>query len=158
MLEKIISGGQTGVDRAALDWAIDQGIAHGGWCPKDRRAEDGVIPERYDLQETPRRRYDQRTRWNVRDADATLIVTLTEDLLGGTLLTRQYGFAIKKPCLHVFPGIAWRDAIAAFCGTHVIRILNVAGPRRSSAPGIEPFVHEALNCVLLTLRPTQRTP
>ena len=74
-IERIISGGQIGVDRAALDWAIAHNIQHGGWCPTGRRAEDGIIPERYRLREAPGRNYQQRTKWNVRDSDATLIVT-----------------------------------------------------------------------------------
>jgi hypothetical protein len=75
-IERIISGGQIGVDRIALDWAIAHGTQHGGWCPTGRRAEDGRIPDRYYLQETPSRNYEQRTKWNVRDSDATLIITL----------------------------------------------------------------------------------
>lgn len=143
-LQKILSGGQTGADRAALDWAINHDIPHGGWCPKGRRAEDGIIPERYCLKETPRSQYRQRTKWNVRDADATLIVTLTGDLAGGSLFTRQYAERIGRPCLHVVPGNDWCEKIKGFLDKHSIRILNVAGPRASSAPGIEQFVHEVL--------------
>ena len=74
LIHKIVSGGQTGVDRAAPDWAIAHGIEHGGWCPAGRRAQDGEIPDMYSLQQTPGRNYRQRARWNVRDSDATLIV------------------------------------------------------------------------------------
>ncbi|MCB1984487.1 MAG: hypothetical protein KDF49_03580, partial [Nitrosomonas sp.] len=70
MFKKIMSGGQTGADRAALDWAIAHNVSHGGWCPAGRRAEDGVIPSHYDLQETDSKEYKQRTKWNVRDSDA----------------------------------------------------------------------------------------
>jgi len=83
---KLISGGQTGVDRAALDVALALGLAVDGWCPKDRRAEDGVIPARYPLVETPERNYQVRTRRNVEDADGTLILNLGK-LDGGTALT-----------------------------------------------------------------------
>ena len=145
MIEKIISGGQTGADRAALDWAIKHGVPHGGWCPKGRRAEDGVIPEQYVLQETPQRRYQQRTRWNVRDADATLLVTLAKDLTGGSLVTYEYAKIIGKPCLHVFPGEKWPERLKAFLETNAVQILNVAGPRSSSAPGIEKFVSTVLD-------------
>lgn len=144
MIQKIISGGQTGADRAALDWAIESRIPHGGWCPKGRRAEDGVIPERYELQETPRCNYLQRTKWNVRDSDATLIVTLTRELTGGTLLTDQYARRMARPCLHVFPGDGWRERLKEFLETNRIQTLNVAGPRSSSAPDIDHFVHEVL--------------
>src|SRR5438105_4205172 len=87
-LTRLISGGQTGVDRAALDWAIDHGLEHSGWCPKGRKAEDGVIPAHYDLQETASGRYEPRTRANVMEADGTLILNLGE-LNGGTLLTAE---------------------------------------------------------------------
>jgi hypothetical protein len=136
--------GQTGADRAALDWAINHGIPHGGWCPKGRRAEDGIIPERYCLKETPQSQYRQRTQWNVRDADATLILTLTGQLTGGALFTRQCAERIGRPYLHVVSGDEWRDKIKVFLEKHSIRILNVAGPRASIAPGIEQFVQEVL--------------
>lgn len=107
-----------------------------------------MIPDRYGLQETPRRHYQQRTKWNVRDADATLIVTLANEVLGGTLFTSQYAAQTGKPCLHVFPDIGWRERVTAFCEAHVVRALNVAGPRASSASGIEPFVRDVLSLLL----------
>src|ERR1700754_3171011 len=83
----IISGGQTGADRAALDFALALGISHGGWCPRQRRAEDGVIPDQYLLSETPSSHYSQRTEWNVRDSDATVVFSIRSGLTGGTRLT-----------------------------------------------------------------------
>ena len=80
---KIVSGGQTGVDRAALDVARELSLACGGWCPRGRRAEDGAIPARYPLVETPRAAYPQRTEWNVRDSDATLV--LASDVSGARI-------------------------------------------------------------------------
>ena len=94
---KIISGGQTGVDRAALDVAKALAIPCGGWCPRGRKAEDGIIDARYNLQETPSQNYAQRTEWNVRDADATLII-YQQPLEGGTLLTKEYAEKKGKPC------------------------------------------------------------
>src|SRR6266571_9073801 len=76
VVSKIVSGGQTGVDRAALDVALELGIPCGGWCPRGRRAEDGIIPERYPLIETPTTAYPQRTERNVRDSDGTLVLTV----------------------------------------------------------------------------------
>jgi hypothetical protein len=73
-IERIVSGGQTGADRAALDWAIARHVPHGGWCPKGRKAEDGVIDARYELMETPSDFYEERTLWNVRDSDGTVIL------------------------------------------------------------------------------------
>jgi hypothetical protein len=149
MVRKIVSGGQTGADRAALDWAIQHGIPHGGWCPAGRRAEDGVIPAPYHLLETPKHDYAQRTQWNVRDSDATLIVSLSPELTGGSLATRQWAEKMERPCLHVYPGDGWRERMVAFLEAMPIQILNVAGPRSSGAPGIEGFVDEVLSTVVL---------
>jgi hypothetical protein len=81
---RIVSGGQTGADRAALDWAINAGLEHGGWCPKGRKAEDGVIRPQYVLKESSSANYVQRTEWNVRDSDGTVIFSLAEHLSGGS--------------------------------------------------------------------------
>ncbi len=97
---RIISGGQTGVDRAALDAALSLGIEHGGWCPRGRRAEDGRIASRYRLRETQSSRYHVRTRANVLDADGTLILT-RGPLTGGTGLTQRVAFEQARPCLVV---------------------------------------------------------
>lgn len=148
MTLRIISGGQTGADRAALDWAIKHDIPHGGWCPKGRRAEDGAIPDCYELVETPTRNYRQRTTWNVRDADATLIITLGKELTGGSLFTAQQAQKQKRPWLHVFPGEHWYEALQEFWKQHLIRTLNVAGPRATSQPGIEAFVEDVLTSFL----------
>jgi hypothetical protein len=145
MVQKIISGGQTGVDRAALDWAIAKGIPHGGWCPAGRIAEDGAIPERYHLCETPTRRYPQRTRWNVRDSDATLIISSSTELTGGSLATKGWATRINRPYLHVYPSYGWRDSLHEFLKTHPIQVLNVAGPRRSASTNLECFVYEVLD-------------
>ena len=98
MIERILSGGQTGVDRAALDVALELGLPCGGWCPKGRRAEDGPIPSHYPLTETPWDGYPQRTEWNVRDSDGTLILTEGEPDRG-TALTRELAARHGKPCL-----------------------------------------------------------
>ena len=136
VIGKILSGGQTGVDRAALDVAIELGIPRGGWCPKGRRAEDGVIAKHYPLRETPSTDYRERTRRNVRDADGTLIVT-ADELRGGTALTRTLAEKLRKPCLVVDP--TQRTSVRqtrAWLAAHGLRALNVAGPRESGQPGI----------------------
>ena len=94
--ERIISGGQTGVDRAALDAAIELGIPHGGWCPRGRRAENGVIPSRYQLKEIEGIDYSERTRRNIVESDATLILT-SGPLQGGTLLTFNLCIKLSRP-------------------------------------------------------------
>lgn len=146
---RIVSGGQTGVDRAALDAAFAAGLPFGGWCPRGRLAEDGVIAERYPLRETPDADPAQRTAWNVRDSDATLIVALGE-LTGGTALAREHAQALGRPLqvvdlAGVIPEIraveAWLDRVGA-------RILNVAGPRESEAPGIGERAREFLSALL----------
>lgn len=136
--KKIVSGGQTGVDRAALDWAIANGVPHGGWCPKWRRAEDGLIPAHYNLAETKAKAYRVRTKWNVRDSDATLVVNSIA-LDGGTLMTAQFAQELGKPYLIAKLDIAGEDvrnAIAQWLRDQDAEVLNVAGPRESKRPGI----------------------
>src|SRR5262245_56015878 len=98
---KIISGGQTGVDRAALDFALEHGFEQGGWCPQGRLAEDGRIEAKYNLRETASAEYGERTRQNVLDSDATLIVVRDYRLTGGTALTRDVVIELNRPVLVV---------------------------------------------------------
>ena len=148
MFSKIVSGGQTGVDRAALDVALELGIPCGGWCPRGRRAEDGVIPARYPLQETPWDGYPQRTAWNVRDTDATLVLTLGEPDRG-TALTIRLARANGKPCLVVDLGAGnGVEEARAWLGENGVGVLNVAGPRESSAAGIHDRAAEFLRRLL----------
>lgn len=134
--ERIVSGGQTGVDRAALDVALTLGVPAGGWCPKGRRAEDGRIPDRYPLSETPSPEYPQRTEWNVRDSDGTLIL-YRGALKGGSALTRDLAERYERPCLALDLGQSPEpDALRQFVQENRIRVLNLAGPRESEAPGI----------------------
>ena len=98
---RIISGAQTGADRAALDWAIANRVEHGGWCPKGRRSEDGPIHLRYQVKETPSSDYAQRTEWNVRDSDGTVIFSLAEVLTGGSKKTQELAAKHQKNCLHL---------------------------------------------------------
>lgn len=134
---RIVSGGQTGVDRAALDAGRALGIPSGGWCPRGRRAEDGRIPRRYPLAETRSREYGERTRCNVRDSDGTLIIN-RGTLDGGTLLTvRLARDAYRKPLFLIQLGRRIEAVrFAAWLARHRIRVLNVAGPRESKRPGI----------------------
>jgi hypothetical protein len=135
-LRKIVSGGQTGVDRAALDAALAHGVAVGGWCPQGRRAEDGTIPERYPLEETPSTAYEQRTAWNVRDSDGTLLIT-DGTLEGGTALTREEATRQGRSVLHVRTSDPVPvEMVRAWGEEHDVRILNVAGPRASEAEDI----------------------
>jgi len=152
MLRKIISGGQTGADRAALDFAIAHGIPHGGWCPAGRAAEDGPIDLRYQLTETPSEDYTQRTEWNVRDSDGTVVFSLTTVLTGGSRETVELAQEYGRPCLHV---CAEADAgkapglLAGFIRDHGIQVLNVAGPRATDEPGVGAFVMRTLMDALL---------
>jgi hypothetical protein len=136
VLEKIVSGGQTGVDRAALDAALAAGVACGGWCPRGRWAEDGPIASRYPLVETPQATPAQRTAWNARDAEATLVVTRGAPR-GGTALALERARAEERPVL-VLDLAADCDlaALERWLERCAVRVLNVAGPRESEAPGI----------------------
>jgi len=148
MVEKIVSGGQTGVDRAALDVAIQLGIPCGGWCPKGRKAEGGPIPLRYPLKETPSDDYVQRTEWNVRDSDGTLVLTVgppTE----GTAFTVAVAARLKKPCLVVdLAGPTQADSVRSWFVMHQIKVLNVAGPRESKNPRIYQKARTVLEKIL----------
>ena len=136
-LAKIVSGGETGVDRGALDAALAVGFPCGGWCPADRGAEDGLIPERYPLTPLPGIGYRRRTRQNVIDSDGTIIM-FYESLKGGTRLTRNLCALEKKPflVLDARPMAAPAAAAAAieFVEKKAIRVFNVAGPRASGWP------------------------
>ncbi len=132
---RIVSGGQTGADRAALDAAMALGLSCGGWCPHGRRAEDGVLPARYPLQETPLADYAQRTSWNVRDSDGTLLLAWGP-LNGGTGETLAQAQRLGRPVLTLDPRTADVAALRAWMAAHAIGTLNVAGPRESKAPGI----------------------
>jgi len=163
----IVSGGQTGADRAALDFAIARGMPHGGWCPRGRLAEDGRIPWRYHLRETSSAEYPERTEWNVRDSDATVVFTIGPTVSGGTALALCWAQRLGKPVLHLA-----RDAAAALSGEgevtdkkrvaaeqcaarlrkwlakHEVERLNVAGPRASQEPEIAEFVQQVLQAAI----------
>ena len=150
MLTTIISGGQSGVDRAALDVALQLNLACRGWCPRGRLSEQGQIPNRYPLEETPSADPAQRTKWNVRDADATLILAAGV-LAGGTALARDCAVRQEKPHLVVDPtgaSIAVATEISEWLDAREIRILNVAGPRESASPGIYDAAAKLLRAVL----------
>ena len=146
MIEKIVSGGQTGADRAALDFAISRHIPHGGWCPKGRKAEDGALDARYNLKESPSASYLQRTEWNARDSDGTVVFSLAPVLTGGSLKTQAFAAKHKKPCAHIHPGMyAPEAAILRFIEAHKIKAFNVAGPRGSKEPGVYDLVMRMLD-------------
>ena len=148
MLTRIISGGQTGVDRAALDVALELGILIGGWCPQGRRAEDGRIPRRYPLRETPSSRYGQRTAWNVRDSDATLILTVGP-LTRGTAFTHKLTHTYSRPVYVV--DLAETRAVSPvrrWLAKHKVRTLNIAGPRVSTVAGIDELAAKFLGKLL----------
>lgn len=147
-VERIISGGQTGVDRAALDVAFEIAIPCGGWCPNGRIAEDGPIAERYPLQETPSDDYAQRTEWNVRDSDGTLVLSLGEPS-GGTAHTIEIARSLAKPCLVLdLAGPPDPETARDWLRRYGIRTLNVAGPRASASPRIYLLAQSFLRAVV----------
>ncbi|NNE92076.1 MAG: hypothetical protein HKN23_10550 [Verrucomicrobiales bacterium] len=147
LVNEIVSGGQTGADRAALDWALENRIPHGGWCPAGRLAEDGPIPDRYLLTETPTENYALRTEWNVRDSDGTVIFSIAPQLKGGSALTLDLAKKLKRPCLHLsqLKSEAPDRELINFIDSSFIQRLNVAGPRESTEPDIAIFVREVLD-------------
>jgi len=147
-LKILISGGQTGADRAGLDVAIRHGFPHGGWCPKGRKAEDGPIGGQYNLSETPTGNYLIRTEWNVRDSDGTVVLTLGRETTGGSLRTINFARKHKKPCLHLSShGSGYANPalpLIQFVGEHGIQRLNIAGTRESKEPGIHAWTYQVI--------------
>jgi len=151
MINKIISGGQTGADIAGLDVAIKAGIPCGGWCPRGRKYEKGRIPDRYPLQETVLPDYFVRTELNVKDSDATLLFTFGVPA-GGSALTVQFAGKHRKPVLHIDLSDNAKellsDKICDWIKENNIHILNIAGSRESKNPGIYKAVYNILISVL----------
>lgn len=147
---KIISGGQTGADRAALDYAIEFNISYGGWVPKGRKTEDGKLPEKYKLQEMPTSDYSKRTEKNILAADGTLIVSHGR-LTGGSALTQFLAEKHNKPFIHVdMDSMSMEDASEAvrlWLKENCIDTLNVAGPRASKDPAIYEATRRLLDAV-----------
>ena len=160
MLKKIVSGGQTGVDRSALDIAIELNYEYGGWCPRGRQAEDGIIdPIKYEnLKETSTDRYPQRTEFNVRDSDGTLIIIIgCEDNMGrGSKLTVNMTKKHGKPLLIVTLDGEDKDVnetkVIEWLLTNEIEILNIAGPREETTPGIYKQAERFLTSLLQKIK------
>ena len=137
MIHKVISGGQTGADRAGLDFAIEVGLAHGGYVPKGRKAEDGRIDKKYALTELATNSYPEGTKRNVLESDGTIILSLNEKLSGGSALTLSYARHANKPVLHIHKSETSRGPLSQqvrqlkdFIESNAIKVLNVAGPMR----------------------------
>ena len=129
------------------------------WCPRGRLAEDGAVESCYQLKETPEGEYPQRTEWNIRDSDGTVIFTIAAELSGGSKLTAELAVELRKPCLHLSQVRDDLDAAArlrAFVADHHIRVLNVAGPRASNEPGVARFVIETLEALFNVSRAPSR--
>lgn len=132
---KLVTGGQTGVDRACLDLAIDFDLDYGGWCPKGRIAEDGIIDRKYSLIETESENVAVRTELNARDSDGTIVLTIGEPT-DGTVLTFQMAMKYKKPLLLLhLDQEPKKDSFNAWVKDNSIKTLNVAGPRESHLKG-----------------------
>ena len=147
---RIVSGGQTGADRAALDWAIRNDVPHGGWCPRGRRAEDGPISPRYALRETEAVGYLERTRRNVIDSDATLIVNVGT-LEGGTLATANLARKLGKPhlVLQLDDGNGSAQQLREWLAPRSFAVLNIAGPRESKRAGIHAITIKLLDAAFV---------
>ena len=150
MIEKIISGGQTGADRAALDIAIKLNIPHGGWIPKGRKTEDGILPDKYQLKEMPTANYPARTEKNLLDSDGTLIISYG-NLTGGSALTRKLAKKHDRPWIHVdmdqMPISDAAEMVKSWIERNDIQVLNVAGARASKNPEIYKVTFQLLKTV-----------
>jgi hypothetical protein len=145
----LFPAGKPARDRAALDWALAHNVECGGWCPNGRKAEDGPIDAKYPLKETTSAAYVQRTEWNVRDSDATVLFSIEPTLSGGSKKTMEFARKHKKPRLHLHPGISEAaDKLRVFVQENSVKILNVAGPRASTEPKLGQFVMALLDGVL----------
>lgn len=158
MLKKIISGGQTGVDRGALDACLAKNFPCGGWCPENRMAEDGILDEKYPLQPLEKAGYRQRTRQNVIDSDSTIIIYYQEIILkGGTELTLATCIKQKKPYLLLDSSLLSEEiasqAVFEFLQRHDIEILNFAGCRGSGVPTIQPYTEKLVHLLLKKINP-----
>lgn len=153
MIEKIVSGGQTGVDRGALDAALSLGFPCGGWCPEGRLAEDGVIDARYPLRVLAGGGYRQRTEMNVLDSDGTVLIFFDYLVLGGgTEQTLGFCLKAKKPYLlldgHDISISRAAAKISDFVGRYGIHVLNVAGPSGGKLPQAQPYTAAVIRAYL----------
>jgi hypothetical protein len=159
-LLKVISGGQTGVDRGALDAALALEVECGGWCPAGRLAEDGTIPKRYPVVELPNAGYAERTARNVADSDGTLIISSGEPI-GGTRETIDRCVEMDKPHLIIdhakIPTNEIVELVLRFVGDHHVRLLNVAGPRASQWPEGHKIIEQIVSTVLRGLSGHERS-
>ncbi len=151
MIKKIISGGQTGADRAALDTAIKFNINYGGWIPEGRKTEDGTLPDKYHMDEMPTDSYPRRTEQNIIDSHGTVIISRTA-LTGGSLLTKRLATRLKKPCCHVDLSVLDEFGAAivinSFINDYQLEIINIAGPRAGKDPVIYDLVRTVLETVI----------
>jgi hypothetical protein len=166
IINKIISGGQTGADQAALDVAIKLNVRHGGWIPKGRITEAGFLPKKYNLQEMPTASYPLRTEKNIIDSDGTLIISHGM-LTGGSALTERYAMKHERPCLHIdlneMTDLEAALKTATWISKNSIAVLNVAGPRASKDPEIYQAVFNILEstvhlCSVKTIPPNYIKP
>src|SRR4029077_13023889 len=168
MLHKLITGGQTGADRAGLDFAIETGLEHGGYVPRGRKAEDGRIDDRYNLVELSTSSYPARTRRNIEESDGTVIFSLNRRLSGGTKLTLDLANKLG-PVLHIYDTRKERisnpdslrleiQALIDFLCSNKIEILNVAGPRESKEPGVYDWTLTMLRFLNCRARDPQKQP
>ncbi len=140
---RIISGGQTGADQGGLDFALKHGWPCGGWCPPGRRCETGRIPGRYPVREVEAGDYNERTRRNIQDADATLVITQLGFMEEGTGLTLAWCEEYDRPNFHFdisIPGLIkpqYLAELSEWLKAHEIAVLNIAGNRESNSPGIQ---------------------